>query len=197
LKSEHRKCESEIKNLHERLASRVSNEHANLQNHDLIKRIESLQSTLHLNDITMNTLRTSQQSTIEHYESLLTKLREKSLNAHHLIDGQIEVKDSRLKASESEVVKYKNQTVVLQQKVAELDSFLANYSKDQEELGFLQLENQDMQRKIQRLKNGMTPEHREYEIVESKIVALEKWHKKKESEIKRRLEVGFMGLMDR
>jgi uncharacterized protein (DUF342 family) len=137
----------------------------------------------------MQTLRTSQQSTIEHYESLLTKLREKSLNAHHLIDGQIEIQDSRLKSSETELVKYKKETIILQQKVMQLDSFLANYSRDQEELAHLQLENQDLQRKMQRLRNGMTPEHKEYEQVESKIIALERWHKNKEVEIKRRLEV--------
>lgn len=134
-------------------------------------------------------LRDSHQKTIDYYEKIISSSRERSHEAHIFTEKEIERLENSFKNSQDELSRSRTQLKGLKEKMKEMDSLLVDYSRDKEELDQLRTENRKLRGKISQLKRKMSPEMREYELVSSKIHALEHWHKNKEMEINRRMEV--------
>ena len=150
------------------------------RNEKLESKLEILESSLEKSKALVSQVRKSQQDTINHYEILLTNLRQKTLDNQKVFDQEISILQDRLRSKEEQVSRLNSRNTF---KSADHE----NTALHEKIVQTLRLENAALTSDIYQLRKTLTPEMRQFDELNMKVRQLEQISREKEAAVETRL----------
>ena len=180
------KNEIEIKHLTERIGSsnvafmddkRIQD--LTSRNEKLENKLEILESSLEKSKALVSQVRKSQQDTINHYEILLSNLRQKTLDNQKVFDQEISILQDRLRSKDEQVSRLYSRNT--------FKSDHENSALHEKIVQTLRLENASLTSDIYQLRKTLTPEMRQFDELNIKLRQMEQISREKEGAVEARL----------